>query len=49
MIFPKTPIIIAMNLNTIDERRNSLGTVGTYIVMISMVGVLRNIKTRMSV
>jgi hypothetical protein len=27
VIFPKTPIIIAKNLNTMDEIRISLGTV----------------------
>jgi hypothetical protein len=37
VIFPKTPIIIAMNLNTIDGRRISLGTVGKCVELFVMV------------
>jgi hypothetical protein len=47
MIFPKAPIIIAMNLNIIDGRRISLGTVEKCVAieLFAMVVFLRNVKT----
>jgi hypothetical protein len=37
VIFPKTPIIIAINLNTIDGTRISLGTVAKCVELFAMV------------
>jgi hypothetical protein len=47
VIFPKTPIIIAMNLNTTEKRRTSLRTAEKCVELFAMVVLLRNIKTIM--
>jgi hypothetical protein len=46
VIFPKTPIIIAMNLNTMENSRTFLGTVETSIVESVFATVILDVKIR---